>query len=152
MLEQVGRHAGIGLVVRCRGDLDVDEHHTVEDVALTIGEALRQALGAKIGVGRYGFVLPMDEAQARVTVDLSGRPYAVFEGDLGRAEVGGLPTELVPHFFRSLADALGAAIHVSVGGENTHHMVEAAFKGLGRCLRQAVAVEGGGVPSTKGVL
>jgi imidazoleglycerol-phosphate dehydratase/histidinol-phosphatase len=152
MLEQVGRHAGIGLVVRCRGDLDVDEHHTVEDVALTIGEALRQALGAKIGVGRYGFVLPMDEAQARVAVDLSGRPYAVFEGDLGRAEVGGLPTELVPHFFRSLADALGAAIHVSVDGENTHHMVEAAFKGLGRCLRQAVAVEGGGVPSTKGVL
>ena len=152
MLEQVGRHAGIGLVVRGRGDLEGDEHHTVEDVALTLGEALNQALGARTGIGRYGFVLPMDEAEARVSVDLSGRPYAVFEGDLGRSEVGGLPTELVPHFFRSLADALGAAIHVSVTGENTHHMVESAFKGLGRCLRQAVAMEGGGVPSTKGVL
>lgn len=152
MLEQIGRHAGIGLVVRCRGDLDVDEHHTVEDVALTLGEALRQALGTRTGIGRYGFVLPMDEAEAKVAVDLSGRPYTVFEGDLGRTEVGGLPTELVPHFFRSLAEALGAAIHISVTGENTHHMVESAFKGLGRCLRQAVSLEGGGVPSTKGVL
>lgn len=152
MLEQVGRHAGISLVVRCRGDLDVDEHHTVEDVALTLGEALSQALGARSGIGRYGFVLPMDEAEARVTIDLSGRPYARFEADLGRSEVGGLPTELVPHFFRSLSESLGAAIHVAVTGENTHHMVESAFKGLGRCLRQAVAVEGIGVPSTKGVL
>lgn len=152
MLEQVGRHAGISLVVRCRGDLDVDEHHTVEDVALTLGEALSQALGARTGIGRYGFLLPMDEAEAKVAVDLSGRPYAVFEGNLGRSEVGGLPTELVPHFFRSLSESLGAAIHVAVAGENTHHMVESAFKGLGRCLRQAVAVEGGGVPSTKGVL
>ena len=94
----------------------------------------------------------MDEAQARVALDLSGRPYAVFEGDLGRAEVGGLPTELVPHFFRSLAETLGAAVHVEVQGENSHHMVESAFKGLGRCLRQAITREGGGVPSTKGVL
>jgi len=152
MLEQVGRHAGIGLVVRCRGDLDVDEHHTVEDVALTLGEALKQALGAKAGIGRYGFVLPMDEAEAKVAIDLSGRPFSVFEGELGRHEVGGLPTELVPHFFRSLSESLGAAIHVSVTGDNTHHMVESAFKGLGRCLRQAVVLEGGSVPSTKGVL
>lgn len=152
MLEQIGRHAGIGLEVVCQGDLEVDEHHTVEDVALTLGEALRQALGSKHGIGRYGFVLPMDEAQARVAVDLSGRPYAVFEGELGRDSVGGLPTELVPHFFRSLSDSLGAAIHVSISGENTHHMVEAAFKGLGRALRQAVALDGAGIPSTKGVL
>lgn len=152
MLEQIGRHAGIGLSVQCQGDLEVDEHHTVEDVALTLGEALRQALGPKAGIGRYGFVLPMDEAQARVAVDLSGRPYAVFDAELDREAVGGLPTELVPHFFRSLAESLGAAIHVSVEGENTHHMVEAAFKGLGRALRQAVAREGRGIPSTKGVL
>ncbi len=152
MLEQIGRHAGMGLVVRCQGDLEVDEHHTVEDVALTLGEALKQALGAKVGIGRFGFVLPMDEAEAKVAIDLSGRPYSVFEGDLGRSQVGGLPTELVPHFFRSLAEALGAAIHVSVTGDNTHHMVESAFKGFGRCLRQAVALEGGGVPSTKGAL
>jgi len=152
MLEQIGRHGGFSLQVDCSGDLEVDEHHTVEDVAITLGDALRQALGSKAGIGRYGFVLPMDEAQARVAVDLSGRPYAVFEGELERSEVGGLPTELVPHFFRSLADSLGAAIHVSVSGENTHHMVEAAFKGLGRALRQAVALDGGGIPSTKGVL
>lgn len=152
MLEQVGRHAGIGLEVACEGDLQVDEHHTVEDVALVLGEALRQALGPKAGIARYGFVLPMDEAQSRVAIDLSGRPFAVFEGDLGRPAVGGLPTELVPHFFRSLSDTLGAAIHVEVEGENSHHMVESAFKGFGRCLRQAIAREGVGVPSTKGVL
>jgi imidazoleglycerol phosphate dehydratase HisB len=121
-------------------------------VALTLGEALKQALGARAGIGRYGFVLPMDEAEAKVSVDLSGRPFAVFEGQLGRGQVGGLPTELVPHFFRSLSESLGAAIHVTVSGDNTHHVVESAFKGLGRCLRQAVALEGVGVPSTKGVL
>ncbi|MGD8976854.1 MAG: bifunctional histidinol-phosphatase/imidazoleglycerol-phosphate dehydratase HisB [Gammaproteobacteria bacterium] len=152
MLEQVARHGGIGLTVSCQGDLHVDEHHTVEDVAIAFGQALREALGDKRGIGRYGFVLPMDEAQSRVAIDLSGRPYAVFEGSFPRSEVGGLATELVPHFFRSVADSLGAAIHVNVRGENAHHMVESAFKGFGRCLRQAVAADGTEVPSTKGVL
>jgi len=105
-----------------------------------------------VGIARYGFLLPMDESQARVAIDLSGRAYAVFEGRFGRDQVGGLPTELVPHFFRSLADSLGAAIHVSVSGENTHHMVEACFKGVGRALRQAFRREGEDLPSTKGVL
>ena len=152
MLEQVGQHAGIGLEVRCEGDLEVDQHHTVEDVALTLGQALREALGAKRGIGRYGFVLPMDESQARVALDLGGRPFAVFEGELPGPKVGELDAEMIPHFYRSLADSLRAAVHVHVAGDNTHHMVESTFKGLGRCLRQAVAAEGGDIPSTKGAL
>jgi imidazoleglycerol-phosphate dehydratase / histidinol-phosphatase len=152
MLEQLAKHAGVALELECRGDLHIDEHHTVEDCALTLGEALRVALGDKAGIGRYGFLLPMDEARAQVAIDLSGRSVSVFEGRFARDRVGELPTELVPHFFRSLADSLGAAIHVSVSGENTHHMIEACFKGVGRALRQAVRREGGEVPSTKGVL
>ena len=110
------------------------------------------ALGDKRGIGRYGFVLPMDEAQARIALDLSGRPYFVFEGRFRRERVGELPTELVPHFFRSLSESLGAAIHIGVSGENTHHMVEACFKGVGRALRQAIRLEGTELPSSKGVL
>jgi imidazoleglycerol-phosphate dehydratase/histidinol-phosphatase len=152
MLEQVARHGGFSLQLECTGDLDVDEHHTVEDCALALGQALREALGDKRGIGRYGFVLPMDEALAQVAIDLSGRSYAVFTGKFGRDAVGGLPTELVPHFFRSLADSLGAAIHVEVRGENAHHMIEACFKGVGRALRRAFRVRGTELPSSKGVL
>jgi imidazoleglycerol-phosphate dehydratase/histidinol-phosphatase len=152
MLEQVARHGGFALELTCTGDLEIDEHHTVEDCALALGQALRQALGDKLGIARFGFVLPMDEAQAQVAIDLSGRSYAVFEGKFGRESVGGLPTELVPHFFRSLADSLLAAIHVKVEGENSHHMVEACFKATGRALRQAVRIEGTELPSSKGVL
>jgi len=152
MLEQVARHGGFSLQLTCRGDLNVDEHHTVEDCALALGQALREALGDKRGIARFGFLLPMDESRAQVAIDLSGRPYAVFEGRFGRDRVGELPTELVPHFFRSLGESLGAAIHVSVQGENTHHMVEACFKAVGRALRQAFRVEGTELPSSKGVL
>ena len=152
MLEQVARHGRLSLVLHCAGDLEVDEHHTVEDCALALGQALRAALGDKLGLGRYGFVLPMDESQAQVVVDLSGRAYAVFEGNFARESVGGLPTELVPHFFRSLADAMGAAIHIQVTGDNAHHMIEACFKGLGRALRDATRIEGQVIPSSKGVL
>lgn len=153
MLEQIGKHGGFALDLRCQGDLHVDEHHTVEDCALALGEALRRALGDKRGIQRYGFLLPMDEASAQVAIDLSGRAYHVFEGTFGRDQVGGLPSELVPHFFRSLGDSLGAAIHVRVHGENTHHMIEACFKGVGRALRQALRRESTAeVPSTKGIL
>ena len=152
MLEQIGKHGGFALSVECRGDLDVDEHHTVEDVALALGEALKRALGDKRGIGRYGFLLPMDEADAEVAIDLGGRPYLVFEGVFPRERVGELPTELVPHFFRSLAESLGANVHVRLRGENTHHMVEAAFKGVARTLRQAIARTGDTLPSTKGQL
>jgi imidazoleglycerol-phosphate dehydratase/histidinol-phosphatase len=152
MLEQIAKHGGFSLALSCNGDLNVDEHHTVEDVALAFGQALREALGDKRGIARYGFTVPMDEAQAQVAIDLSGRAYFVFEGEFGRDQVGELPTELVPHFFRSLSDSLGAAVHLSVTGENTHHMIEACFKATGRALRQAKVREGTELPSTKGTL
>jgi imidazoleglycerol-phosphate dehydratase/histidinol-phosphatase len=152
MLEQLAKHGGFSLDLTCHGDLEIDEHHTVEDCALTLGEALRRALGAKLGIARYGFLLPMDESEAQVALDLSGRAFAQFSGTFRRDEVGGFPTELVPHFFRSLGEALGAAIHVKVTGENTHHMVEACFKGVGRALRDAIRREGVELPSTKGLL
>ena len=152
MLEQLGRHGGFALRLRCDGDTRVDEHHTVEDSALALGEALRRALGDKRGIARYGFALPMDESRAEALLDLSGRAYFVFEGRFGRERVGELPTELVPHFFRSLSDALGANLHLRVAGENAHHMVEACFKVVARALRMAIRHEGGDVPSTKGVL
>ena len=152
MLDQVAQHGGFSLQLSCKGDLEIDEHHTVEDVALALGQAIKEALGDKRGIGRFGFVIPMDETQAQVAIDLGGRPYLVFDGEFPRAEVGGLPTELVPHFFRSLSDTLGASIQIEVKGENTHHMVEACFKGTGRALRAALRREGNDLPSTKGTL
>ncbi|RPI60807.1 MAG: bifunctional histidinol-phosphatase/imidazoleglycerol-phosphate dehydratase HisB, partial [Lysobacterales bacterium] len=152
MLEQLGKHGGFKLDVQCAGDLHIDEHHTVEDVALTLGQALREALGDKRGIQRYGFLLPMDESDAEASVDLGGRPFLVFEAKFGRDLVGDLPTELVPHFFRSLAETLGAAIHVRVRGENTHHMVEVCFKAVARALRQAFQRQGDELPTTKGQL
>jgi imidazoleglycerol-phosphate dehydratase / histidinol-phosphatase len=152
MLEQIARHGGFSLQLNCAGDLHIDEHHTIEDCSLALGQALCTALGDKRGIGRYGFLLAMDESLAQVAIDLSGRAYFVWEGHFGRDQVGQLPTELVPHFFRSLADALGAAINIKVTGENTHHMIEACFKGVGRALRQAFRIEGTELPSSKGVL
>jgi imidazoleglycerol-phosphate dehydratase/histidinol-phosphatase len=152
MLEQVAKHGGFALNLKCSGDLHIDEHHTIEDSALALGAALREALGDKRGIGRYGFLLAMDEAEAQVALDISGRPYFVWDGKFNRERVGELPTELVPHFFRSLAETLGAALHISVRGENSHHMIESCFKGVGRALRQAVRVDSVELPSTKGAL
>ena len=152
MLEQIAKHGGMGLTLTCKGDLEIDAHHTVEDTALAFGSALKQALGNKAGIGRYGFIMPMDETQARVAVDLSGRPAAVFKGKFPTDHVGDFPVEMCPHFFESLAQTLGAAIHIDVEGENSHHIIEACFKGVGRALRPAFAQVGGDIPSTKGVL
>jgi imidazoleglycerol-phosphate dehydratase / histidinol-phosphatase len=152
MLEQIAKHGGFALTLQCTGDLTIDEHHTVEDCALALGAALREALGDKRGIARYGFLLAMDEAEAQVALDLSGRPFFVWEGKFNRERVGELPTELVPHFFRSLSESLGAALHVSVRGENSHHMIESCFKAVGRSLRQAIRLEGAELPSTKGTL
>lgn len=152
MLEQLGKHGGFALEVNCEGDLHIDEHHTVEDTALAIGAALKQALGDKRGIGRYGFTLPMDETAATATLDFSGRPFFVFAGAFPRDQVGGLPTELVPHFFRSLCETAGLNLHLTVRGENAHHMVEACFKATARALRQAVRREGVELPTTKGTL
>ncbi|MFZ5661506.1 MAG: bifunctional histidinol-phosphatase/imidazoleglycerol-phosphate dehydratase HisB [Pseudomonadota bacterium] len=152
MLEQLGKHGGFALRLECEGDLHIDEHHTVEDCALALGQALREALGDKRGIGRYGFTLPMDESLASAALDLSGRPYFVFEGGFAREKVGDLPTELVPHFFRSLCETAGLNLHLSVSGENDHHRVEACFKAVARALRQAIRREGRELPSTKGAL
>ena len=152
MLEQIAKHGGFALELQCSGDLHIDEHHTIEDCGLGLGAALREALGDKRGIARYGFLLAMDEAEAQVALDLSGRPFFVWDGKFNRERVGELPTELVPHFFRSFAQTLGAALHISVRGENSHHMIESCFKGLGRSLRQAIRLEGRELPSSKGTL
>ncbi|MFT3792753.1 MAG: bifunctional histidinol-phosphatase/imidazoleglycerol-phosphate dehydratase HisB [Rudaea sp.] len=170
MLEQIGKHGGFALELACEGDTHIDEHHTIEDCALALGTALRQALGDKRGIGRYGaaaqvenaaaavdITLPMDETIARAALDLSGRAYFVFDGPppngtFPRDRVGDIPTELVPHFFRSLCDTLGANLHLAVRGDNAHHMVEACFKSVARALRVALRREGSELPSTKGAL
>lgn len=152
MLEQIGKHGGFALDVHADGDLHIDEHHTVEDTGLAFGQALREALGDKRGIGRYGFTLPMDEALASAALDFSGRPYLVFDGKFTRERVGDLPTELVSHFFRSVCDAAGLNLNLKVQGDNDHHKVEACFKAFARALRQAVKRDGSELPSTKGAL
>ncbi|MBS0385647.1 MAG: histidinol dehydrogenase [Proteobacteria bacterium] len=152
MLEQVAQHGGVALTLTCDGDLGIDPHHTIEDCALALGQALKQALRERRGIARFGFVLPMDEAEAKVSVDLSGRPYLVFEGAFKQEKLGEYPTEMTEHVFRSLAHSMGAAIHVAVTGENDHHKTEACFKAFGRALRMAIAIEGQAMPSTKGVI
>lgn len=168
MLEQLGKHGGFALSLACDGDLHIDEHHTIEDCALALGQALREALGDKRGIGRYGFdavtdgepaatgegrvVLPMDDALASAALDFSGRPYFVFDGGFRRERIGDLPTELVPHVFRSLCETAGLNLHLSIRGDNDHHKVEACFKAVARALRQAIARSGRELPSTKGAL
>jgi imidazoleglycerol-phosphate dehydratase len=157
MLDQLGRHGGFDLTVAAMGDLHVDGHHTVEDVALAVGEALREALGDKAGVRRFASGLfPLDEALVEVALDLSGRPFVVWDVPFGEVLPLGDPPfnpEMAGHFVMSFANAAAVTLHVRKrAGENTHHVIEAVFKGLARCLRDAVHVEGGSVPSTKGVL
>lgn len=152
MLDQISRHGGFALNLECKGDLHIDDHHSVEDCALALGEALRQALGDKRGIARYGFTLPMDETLAQVALDLSGRPYFVLDGHYPRDHVGALSTDMVEHFFQSLSYAMAANVHLKVRGDNSHHMVEASFKAFARALRQAIRREGNELPSTKGML
>lgn len=155
MLTQIAKHSLIDVKLTVQGDLHVDEHHTVEDTGLALGEVIRKALGDKKGIERYGFVLPMDESQATVAIDLGGRPYFRFEGTFEREKVGELPTELVEDFFRAFADGLRANLHISFDGRNDHHKIEAIFKAVARTLKQAVAIDkraASSIPSTKGIL
>lgn len=158
MVGQLGRHSGFDLSVRAMGDLEVDAHHTVEDVGITIGEALAEALGDKAGIRRFASIsMPLDEALIDVAMDLSGRPYLAYRVDLGSepSPLGspGFDPQLAEEFWRAFATAAALTLHVSMSsGKNIHHILEASFKGVARCLRDAVKVEGTGVPSTKGTL
>ncbi|MEE9346863.1 MAG: histidinol-phosphate transaminase [Robiginitomaculum sp.] len=152
MLEALAKHSGMGLTLTCKGDLEIDGHHTIEDCALALGSAIKQALGDKTGIGRYGFVMPMDESQARIAIDLSGRPALTFKADFPTEMVGEFPVEMCEHVFESLSQTLGAAIQIEASGENSHHMIEAIFKGVARALRPAFKREGTDIASTKGVL
>ncbi len=154
MLEQLAKHSLFDLELSCQGDLEIDEHHTIEDVGIALGDCFRQALGDKRGIERYASerTVPMDEAKAEVALDLSGRPYFKFFADFQREYVGDFPTEMLGHFLRSFCDAAKINLHITLNGENTHHLVEITFKGLARCLKDAVQREGNSLPSTKGVL
>ena len=154
MLEQLVHHGGISLELRCKGDLDVDEHHTMEDCALALGQALREAMGDKAGIGRYGFVLPMDESRAMVLLDFGGRPELVWDVCFTREFVGDVPTEMFKHFFQSLSTELRCNLHVAAKGENNHHLAESIFKAFARALKQAVRRQpfDYSIPSSKGTL
>ena len=154
MLSHVSQHGHIDLSIRAKGDLHVDAHHTVEDVAICIGEALRQTLGDKKGIARYGnSAVPMEDALANLALDLSGRPYCVFHAAFGTEKIGEFDCECIEEFFRALANTARLNLHVTVPyGTNSHHIAEAIFKALGQALAQAVRITGGDVPSTKGIL
>ncbi|MEO0897319.1 MAG: bifunctional histidinol-phosphatase/imidazoleglycerol-phosphate dehydratase HisB [Bacteroidota bacterium] len=155
MLEQVAKHAGIDLSIKVKGDLHIDEHHTIEDTALALGMAFKEALGEKRGIERYGFYnLVMDESIARVALDFSGRPYSVFKASFSREKVGGFPTEMLEHFYKSFSDSSGCTLRVEIEGVNAHHMIEASFKAFARAIKMAIQQIPGNneIPSTKGVL
>lgn len=154
MLEQIGRHAGCDLTIQVKGDLEVDEHHTIEDTALALGTALKQAIGDKRGVERYGYCLPMDDSLCSAVLDFGGRPWLVYDADFKREYVGDLPTEMVLHFFKSLSDAALMNLNMKAEGDNEHHKIEGMFKALAKAIKMAVKrdVYQFQLPSTKGVL
>ena len=155
MLDQVAKHSGADLSIRVQGDLHIDEHHTIEDTALALGEAYRRALGDKRGISRYGFLLPMDEALAQVAIDFSGRPWLVWDAEFRREKIGDMPTEMFFHFFKSFADTALCNLNVKVEGDNEHHKIEAIFKAFAKAIKMAVrrdVNELDNLPSTKGIL
>jgi imidazoleglycerol-phosphate dehydratase/histidinol-phosphatase len=155
MLEQLGKHGSTDLEIKVKGDLHIDEHHTIEDTALALSEAYLKALGDKKGIYRYGFMLPMDDALAQVAIDFGGRPWIVWDAEYKREKVGDMPTELFYHFFKSFSDTAKCNLNINVEGDNEHHKIEATFKGLARAIKMAVMRDPRNInqlPSTKGVL
>jgi imidazoleglycerol-phosphate dehydratase/histidinol-phosphatase len=153
MLEQISKHGNLDLFVKVNGDLHIDEHHTVEDVALALGTAFIEALGSKKGIERYGFLLPMDECLAQVSVDFGGRPWLVWEAEFKREKVGELPTEMFKHFFKSFSDNAKCNLNIKAEGENEHHKIEAIFKAFAKAIKMAVSKTNNySIPSTKGSL
>lgn len=154
MLEQIGKHGGMDLTIHCNGDLNVDEHHTIEDTALALGECLLKALGSKRGIERYGYSLPMDDCMAHVCLDFGGRPWLVWDAEFNREHVGDMPTEMFLHFFKSLSDSAHMNLFIRAEGQNEHHKIEGIFKALARSLKMAVKrdIYHYELPSTKGVL
>lgn len=154
MLEQIGRHGGMDLTIKVKGDLYVDEHHTIEDTGIVLGECIRKALGDKRGIERYGYALPMDDCMAQVVLDFGGRSWLVWNAEFKREKVGDMPTEMFLHFFKSLSDAAAMNLNVQAQGENEHHKIEAIFKAFARALKQAVRrdIWNYTLPSSKGVL
>ena len=154
MLEQIGKHSGTDLTIRVKGDLEVDEHHTIEDTALALGEALGKALGDKRGIERYGYCLPMDDCLCRVALDFGGRPWLVWEAEFHREKVGDMPTEMFLHFFKSLSDAARMNLNIHAEGTNEHHKIEGIFKALARSIKMAIrrGIYRYELPSTKGAL
>ncbi|MDQ3550418.1 MAG: imidazoleglycerol-phosphate dehydratase HisB, partial [Bacteroidota bacterium] len=154
MLHQVARHGMIDLKIIAKGDLHIDEHHTIEDTAITLGEAFAQALGDKKGVERYGFALPMDEAEAKVLIDFGGRNWIIWNADFHREKIGDLPTEMFFHFFKSFSDTAKCNLHIECRGDNEHHKIEAIFKAFAKAIKMAVKKDPlkDYLPSTKGTL
>lgn len=154
MLEQIGKHSGMDLKILVKGDLEVDEHHTIEDTAIALGEAIAKALGDKRGIERYGFCLPMDDCLCQVALDFGGRPWLVWEAEFHREKVGDMPTEMFLHFFKSFSDAARMNLNIKAEGQNEHHKIEGIFKALARALKMAIRrdIYRFELPSTKGVL
>ena len=154
MLDQLSKHGGIDLKIRVEGDLNIDEHHTIEDTAIALGKALKNALGNKIGIERYGFSLPMDDSLAQVSLDFGGRSWLVWEADFNREMIGKMPTEMFSHFFKSFADSSKANINIKAEGKNEHHKIEAIFKAFAKALKFAVKRDNSKMilPTTKGKL